>query len=271
MLIKNYDIGDIINTNTGQIQIISLEGTVLFRAPTGENNEVQLYSIRYNNEIYYVSDIGLQSKDMSIFDKCIANIGYRGYISFKQFPKEYNIWKNMLYRCYWKNSNIYPYYGGIGITVDPRWFSFEIFLYDLFEVTNYDKFITGKTNYELDLSIKQKNIPINNRVYSRSKVTLRPFYMTDVYAALNESKSKGNAPTASIPKENTMQIQEEIKPVFNTGINGPSIEAYKWIIDHPPTLKIPSFSEPLNSNISILNGMKIYKDKLIKSSGGDKQ
>ena len=282
MKIQNFYIGDIIKTDTGEIKIISYEGTVMYRNSFGLC-ESQLYKISYNNEIYYVSDMGLLMKDTSIFDRVIANIGYRGYSDFKNYKKEYSIWKNMLYRCYWHNSNIYPYYGAIGITVDPRWHSFEMFLYDIFEMPNYDKMIGGKTVYELDLSIKQKSISENQRIYTKGKVTLRPFYLTDVAAALDKAKNKGNtAKTCYIEPvmQQPVQIQQ---PVFSPNANGaPTMDAYNWIINNRPNLNIPSLDSSIDRQ-SLLNAQILYNklssgitiDNIIKENlyynGGDKK
>ena len=283
MLGKNFNIGDIINTNTGQIKIISLAGAILYRAPNGDINEDQLYCVEYNGQTYFTSDMGLRSKDTSIFDRIIANIGYRGYIDFRLFKKEYEVWKNMLYRCYWHNSNIYPYYGAIGITVDPRWHSFEMFLYDIFETPNYDKMIEGKTVYELDLSVKQKNIHENQRIYTKGKVTLRPFYLTDVATALDKAKNKGNT-TKTCYIEPVMQQPVQIQqPVFSPNANGaPTMDAYNWIINNRPNLNIPSLDSSIDRQ-SLLNAQILYNklssgttmDNIIKENlyynGGDKK
>ena len=45
--------------------------------------------------------------------------------------KIFNIWKNMLDRCNNPNAAAYRHYGGRGITVDPRWLSFENFFADM--------------------------------------------------------------------------------------------------------------------------------------------
>lgn len=45
--------------------------------------------------------------------------------------KEYQIWAGILKRCRNPNCKIYKYYGGRGITVDPRWDSFNLFLEDV--------------------------------------------------------------------------------------------------------------------------------------------
>lgn len=41
---------------------------------------------------------------------------------------EYVIWSGLLKRCLNPNCNIYPYYGGRGITVDSSWLDFRVFL-----------------------------------------------------------------------------------------------------------------------------------------------
>lgn len=43
----------------------------------------------------------------------------------------YNIWSNMLSRCYDPKDDSYPWYGGRGIKVHPRWHKFIYFLIDM--------------------------------------------------------------------------------------------------------------------------------------------
>lgn len=46
--------------------------------------------------------------------------------------KEYKAWTSMKQRCLNKQSRVYPYYGGRGITIHPAWVdSFEQFLADV--------------------------------------------------------------------------------------------------------------------------------------------
>ena len=44
---------------------------------------------------------------------------------------EYRLWSGMKDRCFNKNEQDYPYYGGAGITVCERWLTFEPFLADM--------------------------------------------------------------------------------------------------------------------------------------------
>jgi hypothetical protein len=62
----------------------------------------------------------------------------------------YARWLNMRSRCNNKNATQYPYYGGRGITYDPRWNNFAVFLADMGECplgfTLERKLVNG--NYE---------------------------------------------------------------------------------------------------------------------------
>ena len=48
-----------------------------------------------------------------------------------KFSPEYHTWSGMWQRCTNPNRKAYKYYGGRGITIDPRWKSFEKFLQDM--------------------------------------------------------------------------------------------------------------------------------------------
>jgi hypothetical protein len=44
---------------------------------------------------------------------------------------EYRVWHGIRDRCLRKNARDYPRYGGRGITIDPTWDDFEVFLKDV--------------------------------------------------------------------------------------------------------------------------------------------
>lgn len=68
-----------------------------------------------------------------------CNIGKVGYVSTKQYRKEYGIWQNMLYRCYNPKDTAYVYYGQKGVTVCKRWHRFDYFVEDIPNIAGYDK------------------------------------------------------------------------------------------------------------------------------------
>ena len=74
----------------------------------------------------------------------------------------YRVYKTMMNRCYRPSVRSYPYYGGRGITVEPRWHSFENFRDDM-----HDAYIQHKTQHPGigNTSIERKD---NSFGYSRS-------------------------------------------------------------------------------------------------------
>lgn len=51
----------------------------------------------------------------------------------KSYAPVYQVWNNMMRRCYEPTNEAYPDYGGRGITVCQRWHTFENFLTDMGE------------------------------------------------------------------------------------------------------------------------------------------
>ncbi len=78
----------------------------------------------------------------------------------------YKLWLGMINRCYNKNLNIYYRYGGKGVRVCDKWLCCEYFLQDLPYIDGYDNWVKNKSLYHIDKDIKQRHIPMNQRVYS---------------------------------------------------------------------------------------------------------
>ena len=64
----------------------------------------------------------------------------------------YSRWRSMHQRCYNPGCDAYPYYGGRGITVCGRWFTFSLFCMDMGELPSpeheIDRFPDRHGNYE---------------------------------------------------------------------------------------------------------------------------
>ena len=236
-IIRDYNIGDIVNFKyNNHVKIIDYAGTIMCHI-TGENFEVQLYKVLYNNEEYYASNFGLNSGDPNIFKRVIGGIGYRGKIDFFNLKKEYKTWKDMIYRCYNPNNNLFPYYGALGVTVCPRWHCFEMFLYDLINIDGYEAFANpnSKKYYELDIESKQHQIPNNCKYYGPGVVSLKLFYSSDV--GINVKKYREHL-------NQDFNIQRQFTPLVNGDY---SINDYKFVVNNHPKFQRPN-NDPLFNN-----------------------
>ena len=98
----------------------------------------------------------------------VAGIGYLGKASRANQPRKYyDLWRNMIHRCYNPKRHDYGRYGGKGITVCERWHCFEYFLEDIALIDGWNKEKFENSKIQLDKDKKQFNIPHNQRVYSK--------------------------------------------------------------------------------------------------------
>lgn len=88
------------------------------------------------------------------FYPSICGVGFIGNTSFKENKQEYNIWSDMIHRCYNKKHHSYVRYGGRDVSVCERWHCFESFLQDLPRVNGFDKtkFLNGELELDKDKS-----------------------------------------------------------------------------------------------------------------------
>ena len=104
------------------------------------------------------------------FYPSIFGVGYLGnYKHLAYTKKEYDMWFHMLSRCYNPKDSHYNIYGGAGVTVDPRWFSFENFIFDLPTLPGYYEYAKDmdKAKYQLDKDALQRGILICNKVIAK--------------------------------------------------------------------------------------------------------
>lgn len=249
------------------VTIIKAVDIVYLRKPS-QTLEVGMYQVMYNNEEYYATDEGLGSRNPDIFKRVIAGIGYRGKIDINNFKKEYRLWKDIIYRCYNPNSNLYCMYGGKGVRVHPKWLCFECFMYDLVNFANYASFRDAQKSYELDIDYKQNKVPMDQRVYGPDLTSLRPYYSTDVSRSHILLRQLGKeTPVASIdesiPKGKKKPSVDDFKP--DKFGNWPD-EAYQAVIDNPPKLLVPDADTNLPIGaVRVLNGV-IYTNRPLLTS-----
>ena len=102
-----------------------------------------------------------------------SGLGYLGDIPYGSYAEDadhyeyYKVWLDMLRRCYNPNYWFYKGYGGLGITVDPRWYNFSVFYNDAkYTLPNCEKKLAYPKRFQLDKDYMQRDMPKPKRIYS---------------------------------------------------------------------------------------------------------
>lgn len=100
--------------------------------------------------------------------------------------KPYNVWKNMIRRCYNKSDSAFKIYGGAGVTVCDEWRLFSNYMkwYDENYIEGYevDKDLGGLNEYSPTgcrfISKSENNGMIKDKAYYESSDTYRHHFKT---------------------------------------------------------------------------------------------
>ena len=133
------------------------------------------YKVRFFKTGYITSAKCNKIKLGKVKDKLLPRVYGIGFIgeglyNAKTHRKIYERWKKMLARCY---SGNFPEYAGI--TVCERWFNFQNFAYDFFNLPGYQEDIKG---LDLDKDMRVKG----NKIYSPDTCQLIPHSINFSYA-----------------------------------------------------------------------------------------
>ena len=82
------------------------------------------------------------------YQRTASGVGFKGYPK-NHTSRVYNLWYNMLARCYNPEHPQFRFYGGAGVTVSPIWHSLEGFIRTLPLVIGYHEWVNG-TDMHLD-------------------------------------------------------------------------------------------------------------------------
>ncbi|MBQ0111530.1 MAG: thymidylate synthase [Bacteroidales bacterium] len=92
------------------------------------------------------------------YAKNVCGVGYLGNIKGDYERTTYNLWRNMIVRCYDKKHPSYKLYGAKGVTVSPIWHSFEMFCKTLHKVKFYDCWKNNHKDFSLDKDFLGSNV-----------------------------------------------------------------------------------------------------------------
>ena len=178
-------LGEIYNSkNSGKFKIIA------------KVNKPQYYLIKFLDTGYEGTFRKDAIKNGEVLDKyrktrcgvaCIGNVKTKG-----ENRKSYNVWSNMVDRCYNTKNPHYKSYGGNGVTVCSDWLVFENFLKDIENIQGWDILKFEKGLLELDKDYKQKNVEC--KIYSVETCSWLSKKVNNFYQPSQQRKFKATSP-----------------------------------------------------------------------------
>lgn len=149
----------------------------------------------------------------------VCGVGYLGNCDVSYYNKEYTLWKGIIERCYNTKRQDYTTYGLLGVTVCDRWKCFSNFLTDMPSIEGYDKYRFMNNELDLDKDIKQKNIPISQKIYSpetcmfvdkhinRATTTRKPTQNVNIISIKGDYTLKTSCPVEELAKQLGIKTQ----------------------------------------------------------------
>lgn len=166
------NIGDIYESNMcGKFEV--LKKLIILGLSPGERVKEPYYLVQFVDTGFVCEASRSAIMSGRIKDRylpSVCGVGYVGNIKKIIDPQifmYYKSWNDMMHRCYNPQDADYYLYGAIGVTVDPRWFCFENYLWDVKFLPNHEKKIMYPNEYQLDKDYLQLHIPKSQRVYSK--------------------------------------------------------------------------------------------------------
>ena len=159
-------IGDIFVSNkSGKFKILGISHYKIYKLKN-RNRKIYWYDIEFLDTGYKTKANANSIKSGTVYDYIrprICGIGYLGSKEYSSTHFLYKRWKNMIERCYDKNSKDYKSYGAKGVRVDKRWHNFYNYVNDCKLIEGYDEELIKNNKLELDKDIKIKG----NKLYSK--------------------------------------------------------------------------------------------------------
>ena len=176
------------------------------------------------------------------YDKIIYGVACLGVPRRSYNDHMYNVWHNMLTRCYNPKYERYAYYGGSGVIVCDRWKCFEYFLEDAYIIPNGEH--AFEDGWELDKDTLQPNF--NIKVYSPDTCAWVPRYVNKAITVLTRRQN-----------ENTNTIYYGVKQnntdTYSVRINNNGKTEYYGTYNDPIAAAVTYNIEAMNIGNKMLN------------------
>lgn len=160
----NDIVGKILLNNEGyKFKVIEYQGFNKLRQ--------RIYKIKFLDSEYVKNEVQrnnlLNGKTKDRLAKSVCGVAGLGFAKKSENKKEYNLWVNMIKRCYDIKSPSYQWYGQKGIKVCEKWLRFDLFLDDLPNINGFDRelFEAGKLKLDKDIS-SGNDIKHEDKLYS---------------------------------------------------------------------------------------------------------
>ena len=105
------------------------------------------------------------------FKPNVCGVGYLGNIKPPLDTKIYNLWYDMIRRCYDELCKEYKFYGAKGVKVCDIWKCFANFYEDIKNIENFQLWYNNE-DYQLDKDCLQNNTDKCDRIYSPKHANL---------------------------------------------------------------------------------------------------
>lgn len=140
---------------TGKKFVSKKSGEYIVLDRTVVKNKNQQYRVQFTATNFITEASKPNIKNGYVLDPYSKNIcdrGFLGQISEKPpyYTSAYNMWRNMMIRCYDPSNPQYHIYGGNNVCVDTYWHCFANFLADLPTIPYFNSWKGNPSEYNLD-------------------------------------------------------------------------------------------------------------------------
>lgn len=154
---------EFLNNENSKFKVVEYQG---FNKLKQRVYKIEFIESGYTKEYVQRNNL-LNGKIKDRLRKSICGVGSLGFATKSKNEKKYNLWVNMIRRCYDIKYPGYPWYGEKGVRVCERWKRFDYFLEDLPKIKGYDDelFKLGKLKLDKDI-FYANNTNYADKIYS---------------------------------------------------------------------------------------------------------
>lgn len=172
--------------------------------------------------------------------------------------REYNIWKNMMRRCYNEGNDSYKYYGKRGIKVCDEWHDVEKFIKDIRELGYNDTLQIDRINVNGDYELDNVRFVTRSEQMRNMNKNIYITYHDETKTILEWSREYDVHPVTMYWRYHKGWDVEEIfsktKTQSKKSINNRKVSKYKDVTLHGVTNKLSIWLEEKKLSYNVVRG-----------------